>query len=101
MVCSCLDSLHINLYIILKIYLLCAFSCREGNLHCSCPACTSDVFEKNAVKIVRLNRGYASLVTKLKTAQAVCCILACASSFLLAAEEGGKLKLWVMNSGWR
>lgn len=70
-------------------------------MHCSCPACTSDGFEKNAVKIVRLNRGYASPVTKLKTAQAVCCLLVCASRFLLAAEEGGKLKLWVMNSGWR
>ncbi|KAK6157781.1 hypothetical protein DH2020_012029 [Rehmannia glutinosa] len=75
--------------------------CREGKLNCSCPACTSDCSRKNAVKILRLNRGYASLVTRLDTTQGVCCLLVCESSFLLTAEEGGKLKLWVMNSGWR
>ncbi|KAK6157819.1 hypothetical protein DH2020_012067 [Rehmannia glutinosa] len=74
--------------------------CREGKLNCSCPACTSDCSQKNAVKILRLNRGYASLVTRLDTTQGVCCLLVCESSFLLTAEEGGKLKLWVMNSGW-
>ncbi|KAI3467220.1 hypothetical protein Pfo_023883 [Paulownia fortunei] len=74
--------------------------CREGKLNCSCPACTSDCFEKNAIKIVRLNRGYASLLTRLEMTQGVCCLLVCEPSFLLAAEEGGKLKLWVMNSGW-
>ncbi|KAL6573537.1 hypothetical protein OROHE_001996 [Orobanche hederae] len=74
--------------------------CRESKLHCSCQACTSDCFGKNAVKIIRLNRGYVSLVTRLQTTQCVCCLLVCGSSFLLAAEEGGNLKLWVMNSGW-
>ncbi|KAH6797846.1 hypothetical protein C2S52_022400 [Perilla frutescens var. hirtella] len=74
--------------------------CREGKLHCMCPACTSDGFDKNAVKIMRLNMGYASLVTRLKTTQGVRCLLVCESSFLLASEEGGKLKLWIMNSGW-
>ncbi|KAL6528019.1 hypothetical protein OROHE_014969 [Orobanche hederae] len=74
--------------------------CRESKLHCSCQACTSDCFGKNAVKIIRLNRGYVTLVTRLQTSQCVCCLLVCGSSFLLAAEEGGKLKLWVMNSGW-
>ncbi|KAK4430102.1 hypothetical protein Salat_1310900 [Sesamum alatum] len=74
--------------------------CREGKLHCSCPACTSDCLEENAVKIVKLSSGYASLVTRLETTQGVCCLLVCEPSFLLAAEEGGKLKLWVMNSGW-
>ncbi|KAL3631254.1 hypothetical protein CASFOL_024238 [Castilleja foliolosa] len=74
--------------------------CREGKLHCTCQACTSDYLEKNVVKILNLNKGYASLVTRLETSQGVCCILVCASSFLLASEEGGKLKLWVMNSGW-
>ncbi|GFP95321.1 hypothetical protein PHJA_001676400 [Phtheirospermum japonicum] len=74
--------------------------CREGKLHCSCQACTSDCLEKNAVKILKLNKGYGSLVTRLETSQGVCCLLVCESSFLIAAEEGGKLKLWVMNSGW-
>lgn len=70
-------------------------------MQCLCSACTSDGFEKNAVKIVILYSGYASLVTRLKTAQDVCSLLVCEPNFLLAAEEGGKLKLWVMNSGWR
>ncbi|KAL9149122.1 hypothetical protein ABFS82_12G090300 [Erythranthe guttata] len=74
--------------------------CREGKLHCTCPDCTSDICERNAVKIVRLRRGYASLVTKLETAQGVCCLLVCEPSFLLAAEADGKLKLWIMNSAW-
>ncbi|XP_057777399.1 uncharacterized protein LOC130995918 isoform X2 [Salvia miltiorrhiza] len=74
--------------------------CREGILHCLCSACSSNGFEKNAVKIVRLNSGYASLVTRLKTDQGVFSLLVCEPNFLLAAEEGGKLKLWVMNSGW-
>ncbi|KAL0424869.1 UNVERIFIED_CONTAM: hypothetical protein Sradi_1021700 [Sesamum radiatum] len=75
--------------------------CREGKLHCSCPACALDCFEENAVKIVKLRSGYASLVTRLETTQRICCFLVCEPNFLLAAEEGGKLKLWVMNSGWR
>ncbi|XP_042052237.1 uncharacterized protein LOC121797660 isoform X2 [Salvia splendens] len=74
--------------------------CREGKLECLCSACTSDGFEKNAVKIVKLNSGYASLVTRLKTAQGVCSLLVCEPNFLLAAEEDGKLKLWDMNSAW-
>ncbi|XP_051122271.1 uncharacterized protein LOC127245435 isoform X2 [Andrographis paniculata] len=74
--------------------------CREGKVHCPCPACSLDCFEKNAVKIVKLNNGYASLVTRLETTQAVCCLLVCEPSFLLAAEEGGKLRLWVMNCEW-
>ncbi|KAL7132664.1 hypothetical protein ABFS83_12G090100 [Erythranthe nasuta] len=74
--------------------------CREGKLHCTCPDCTSDICERNAVKIVRLRRGYASLVTKLETAQGVSCLLVCEPSFLLAAEADGKLKLWIMNSAW-
>ncbi|KAL3824247.1 hypothetical protein ACJIZ3_020276 [Penstemon smallii] len=74
--------------------------CREGKLHCLCSACTSDCFKNNAVKIVQLNSGYVSLVTKLETTQDVRCFLVCEPSFLLAAEESGKLKLWVMNSRW-
>lgn len=93
-------SIHETLHF-LEINKLCTFAFREGKLHCSCQACTSDCFGKNAVKIIRLNRGYVSLVTRLQTTQCVCCLLVCGSSFLLAAEEGGKLKLWVMNSGWR
>lgn len=74
--------------------------CREGNLNCLCLACTSDYVEENAVKIVQLNSGYVSLLVRLETTHDVCCLLVCEPSFLLAAEEGGKLKLWLMNSTW-
>ncbi|PIN03244.1 hypothetical protein CDL12_24230 [Handroanthus impetiginosus] len=63
-------------------------------------SCASDCFQENAVKIVRLNRGHASLVKRLETTQGVCCLLVCEPRFLLAAEEGGKVKLWIMNSEW-
>ncbi|CAI9756151.1 unnamed protein product [Fraxinus pennsylvanica] len=74
--------------------------CREGKLHCSCPHCTSEFSEKNAVKIVRVQTGYVTIETILRTTQGVCCLLVCEPSFLLAAEEGGKLNLWVMNARW-
>ncbi|XP_073145770.1 uncharacterized protein [Henckelia pumila] len=74
--------------------------CREGKLNCLCAACTSDYVEENAVKIVKLNSGYVSLLARLETTHDVCCLLVCEPSFLLVAEEGGKLKLWHMNSTW-
>ncbi|XP_027095896.2 uncharacterized protein [Coffea arabica] len=74
--------------------------CREGNIHCPCQLCTSDCFEKNAVKIVHIRVGYVSVINKLKTAQTVCCILVCEPNHLVAAEESGKLCLWVMDSTW-
>ncbi|XP_075518505.1 uncharacterized protein LOC142552644 isoform X3 [Primulina tabacum] len=74
--------------------------CRDGKLNCLCAACTSDCVEENAVKIVQLNSGYVSLLARLETTHDVCCLLVCEPSFLLAAEEGGKLKLWLMNSTW-
>lgn len=74
---------------------------REGKLQCSCPRCTSEFSEKNAVKIVQVQTGYVTIETILRTTQGVCCLLVCEPSFLLAAEEGGKLNLWVMNARWR
>ncbi|CAA2997618.1 uncharacterized protein LOC111396224 isoform X3 [Olea europaea subsp. europaea] len=74
--------------------------CREGKLQCSCPRCTSEFSEKNAVKIVQVQTGYVTIETILRTTQGVCCLLVCEPSFLLAAEEGGKLNLWVMNARW-
>ena len=73
----------------------------EGKIQCPCSACTSDCFEKNAVKIVQVKLGYVSVVVKLETADSVRCILVCEPNYLLGADEGGRLHLWLMNSTWR
>ncbi|KAK8604295.1 hypothetical protein V6N13_099242 [Hibiscus sabdariffa] len=68
------------------------------------PYCRSTVSlgcsKENAVKIVRVNPGYVSLVAKVETVQTVQCILVCENDFLLAAGKSGRLHLWVMNSTW-
>ncbi|MBA0563339.1 hypothetical protein Golob_008321 [Gossypium lobatum] len=66
--------------------------CRlTGSLGCS---------KENAVKIVRVNPGYVSLVAKLETVESVLCILVCENDYLLAAGKSGRLYLWAMNSTW-
>lgn len=74
--------------------------CREGNIHCPCLSCTSDCLGDNALKIVQVKVGYVLVVTKLRTAQTVRCLLVCEPNHLLAADESGKLYLWVMNTRW-
>ena len=74
---------------------------REGNINCQCSVCTSDCSEKNTVKVVQVKLGYVEAVCKLKTVTSVCCILVCEPSYLVAAEESGRLNLWTMNSTWR
>ncbi|CAH1417045.1 unnamed protein product [Lactuca virosa] len=74
--------------------------CREGGVKCQFSACTPDSFEKNAVKIVQVKLGYVHVVCKLKTTNSVCCILVCEPSYLLVAEESGRMNLWTMNSTW-
>ncbi|KAA3460845.1 DNA binding protein [Gossypium australe] len=56
--------------------------------------------KENAVKIVRVNPGYVSLVAKLETVESVLCILVCENDYLLAAGKSGRLYLWAMNSTW-
>ncbi|KAI7728960.1 hypothetical protein M8C21_020056, partial [Ambrosia artemisiifolia] len=74
--------------------------CREGSVNCGCSVCTSDCFEKNAVKIVQVKVGYVRVVCKLQTTNNVCSILVCEPSYLVASEESGKMNLWTMNSSW-
>ncbi|KAL4348107.1 hypothetical protein GQ457_17G015310 [Hibiscus cannabinus] len=74
---------------------------REGRIDCICSICLSGCSKENAVKIVRVNPGYVSLVAKVETVQSVQCILVCENDFLLAAGKSGRLHLWVMNSTWR
>ncbi|MBA0743969.1 hypothetical protein Gogos_006615, partial [Gossypium gossypioides] len=56
--------------------------------------------KENAVKIVRVNPGYVSLVAKLEAVESVLCILVCENDYLLAAGKSGRLYLWAMNSTW-
>lgn len=74
---------------------------REGSVDCRCSACTSDCFEKNALKVVQVKLGYVQVVCKLKTTNDVCSILVCETNYLVAAEESGIMNLWTMNSPWR
>nr|XP_043625934.1 uncharacterized protein LOC122597400 [Erigeron canadensis] len=74
--------------------------CREGSVNCSCSPCTSDCFEKNAVKVVQVKLGYVEVVCKLKTTNNVCSILVCEPNYLVAAEDSGRVNLWAMNSPW-
>nr|DAD35093.1 TPA_asm: hypothetical protein HUJ06_005733 [Nelumbo nucifera] len=75
-------------------------SCRDQSIHCLCSACTSNSFEENAVKVVRVQIGYFSVVTKLKTIERVRSLLVCEPNHLVAVEESGRLDVWVMNSTW-
>ncbi|KVH97689.1 hypothetical protein Ccrd_000190 [Cynara cardunculus var. scolymus] len=74
--------------------------CREGNVNCQCSVCTSNCSGKNAVKVVQVKLGYVQAVCKLNTVTTVCCILVCEPSYLVAAEESGRMNLWTMNSTW-
>ncbi|GJS93364.1 putative FY-rich, FY-rich, WD40/YVTN repeat-like-containing domain protein [Tanacetum coccineum] len=74
--------------------------CREGSVDCQCSVCTSDSLEKNAVKVMQVKLGYVQVVCKLKTTNDVGSILVCEPSYLVAAEEGGRINLWTMNSQW-
>ncbi|GMI99857.1 hypothetical protein like AT1G26330 [Hibiscus trionum] len=74
--------------------------CREGRIDCRCSICFSGNSKENAVKIVRVNPGYVSLVAKLEIGESVQCILVCENDYLLAAGKSGRLHLWVMNSTW-
>ncbi|KAJ7943316.1 DNA binding protein [Quillaja saponaria] len=75
-------------------------NCKEGKICCFCPICTSVFSEENVVKIVQVERGYVSVVTKLKTVETVQCILVCEPNKVVSVGESGSLQVWVMNSTW-
>ncbi|GLT36955.1 hypothetical protein SLA2020_113000 [Shorea laevis] len=74
--------------------------CREGRTDCICSRCTSNCFEENAVKIVQVKPGYVSLMTKLKTADSLRCVLVCETNYVIAAGKSGNLHVWAMNETW-
>ncbi|CAH9115012.1 unnamed protein product [Cuscuta europaea] len=73
--------------------------CREGNVYCPCSACGSDL-QDNAVKIMQIKAGYASVIARLQSTGRICCILVCRPHHLIAADDSGKLYIWTMNSTW-
>ncbi|XP_057961058.1 uncharacterized protein LOC131153051 isoform X2 [Malania oleifera] len=75
-------------------------SCREHKIDCACPACTSDCLGGDALKIVRVELGYVSVMGKLKATDSVRCFLVCEPNYLVAAGESGGLHIFVMNSTW-
>ncbi|KAM7255373.1 hypothetical protein ACFE04_026075 [Oxalis oulophora] len=75
-------------------------TCRRARLDCLCSTCTSECYEENTLKIVKVQTGYVSVTAKLKTADKLDCILVCEPSHLIAGGESGRLHLWTMNSSW-
>ncbi|VFQ66634.1 unnamed protein product [Cuscuta campestris] len=74
--------------------------CRKGDVNCRCSACASDLHD-NAVKIMQIKAGYASVIARLQSTKSVRCILACMPHHLIAADNSGTLYIWVMDSKWR
>ncbi|XP_062208252.1 uncharacterized protein LOC133909716 isoform X3 [Phragmites australis] len=74
--------------------------CRMQSIDCSCSVCKLDGFEDNSLKIVSVNFGYVSLVTKLIPCGTVSCILICEPNYIVAAEDSRNLHIWKMVTGW-
>lgn len=74
--------------------------CRKRKFPCHCSICESACGEENALKIVRVEFGYLSVVAKLKGDNKIHCIIVCEPNRLLGVAECGRLHLWVMNSTW-
>lgn len=53
------------------------------------------------MKIVSVNFGYVSLLTKLVPYGTVSCILICEPNYVVAAEDSRNLHIWMMSTGWR
>lgn len=52
------------------------------------------------MKIVSVNLGYVSLITKLMPCGTVSCILICEPNYILATDNSGNLHIWEMVNGW-
>lgn len=53
------------------------------------------------MKVVSVQAGYMSVLAKLKVVETSHSLLVCEPCYLVAAEKGGKLHVWVMNTTWR
>ncbi|XP_015696535.1 uncharacterized protein LOC102720352 [Oryza brachyantha] len=75
--------------------------CRRQSIDCSCSLCKLNQYEVNCLKIVSVNLGYVSLLTKLIACGTLSCILICEPNYIVTVEDGGKLHIWMMAAGWR
>ncbi|XP_047051180.1 uncharacterized protein LOC124656491 [Lolium rigidum] len=74
--------------------------CRIQNIDCSCSICKLNQCDDNSLKIVSVNFGYISLLTKLVPHGAVSCFLICEPNYVVAAEDSRNLHIWMMATGW-
>ncbi|KAL6863786.1 hypothetical protein ACP4OV_016689 [Aristida adscensionis] len=74
--------------------------CRMQRIDCSCSMCKLNQHEDNSLKIVSVNSGYVSIVTKLRPYGTVSCILICEPNYIVAAEDSRNLHIWMMVNGW-
>ncbi|KAF0921328.1 hypothetical protein E2562_003128 [Oryza meyeriana var. granulata] len=75
--------------------------CRRQSIDCSCSLCKLDQCEDNCLKIVSVNLGYVSLLTKLMACGTLSCILIYEPNYIVTVEDGRKLHIWMMAAGWR
>ncbi|CAL5075384.1 unnamed protein product [Urochloa decumbens] len=74
--------------------------CRMRNMDCLCSVCKLGQCEDNSLKIVSVNFGYVSLITKLMPYGTVSCILICEPNYIVATEDNRNLHIWEMVNGW-
>uniref|UniRef100_A0ACD5Y481 Uncharacterized protein n=1 Tax=Avena sativa TaxID=4498 RepID=A0ACD5Y481_AVESA len=74
--------------------------CRMQSIDCSCSICKLDQCDDNSLKIVSVNFGYISLLTKLMPYGTVSCFLICEPNYVVAAEDSRNLHIWMMVTGW-
>ncbi|OEL18842.1 hypothetical protein BAE44_0020139, partial [Dichanthelium oligosanthes] len=74
--------------------------CRMENIDCLCSVCKLGRCEDNSLKIVSVNLGYVSLITKLMPYGTVSCILICEPNYIVATEDSRNLHIWEMVNGW-
>uniref|UniRef100_A0A0E0LY54 Uncharacterized protein n=1 Tax=Oryza punctata TaxID=4537 RepID=A0A0E0LY54_ORYPU len=70
-------------------------------IDCSCSLCKLDQCEDNYLKIVSVDLGYVSLLTKLMAYGSLSCILICEPNYIVTVEDGRKLHIWMMAAEWR
>ncbi|CAN6477893.1 unnamed protein product [Victoria cruziana] len=73
--------------------------CSKREFGCLCSVCES-AFQGSSVKVVSVQAGYMSVLAKLKVVETSHSLLVCEPCYLVAAEKGGKLHVWVMNTTW-
>ncbi|KAG2642092.1 hypothetical protein PVAP13_2KG271216 [Panicum virgatum] len=76
--------------------------CRMQNIDCLCSVCKLGQCEDNSLKIVYVNLGYVSLITKLMPYGngTVSCILICEPNYIIAIEDNRDLHIWKMVNSW-